>query len=638
MARISIILFLVTHLTGTVMCFAQLADSIPPAAVALPEAADSGRVYFFTHRSMDTSMTPHAKHIDTMIQSVRYYDPAKERHPFIANPGNIGLAHRSMWFAPRIATGFYHGYSAFDGYLYTHDNIRHYASIAPYTELKYATGSRKEQFFHVIHSHTIKKQLTIAADFRIVNSHGRPYWRQKADDVNSYFTALFTTKNQRYGAAAHYFHNRLKCQENGGLLHDEAYEEFRAGRNATQFEYGLKNAQNTIKENAWLLKQFLDLDFRKPDSAGILQKGLNLGRLTLTTTWDKPRFIYTDMDAASGYYPVIYADSAGAADSIVIKQFSNTLWWTNSPLNAQGKQRKLQLFAALKHSYIEVHQGLQKNFLSQFTPSAGLSFQPLPRWNVSSSYELVFGSHNQGDFLGMLSMQVHPFKDQTKGSFSLQGRYAASETPWAAQHFISNYFIWTNGFFKQKTLNLNLCFHYPLLETGLQWFRISNYVYWNEYAYPTQLWGRTVQVAALYVKKDFTIGAFRVDNKAVLQWSSAKEIQLPVFAATQSYYFSFDLFKKALRMQTGIDASYNTSYYADAWMPATRQFFLQKNKKIGNYVYLDVFMNFRIKRAKLFLALDHFNSGLFGYKYYLIPHYPAADRALRFGVSWIFHD
>jgi hypothetical protein len=93
-----------------------------------------------------------------------------------------------------------------------------------------------------------------------------------------------------------------------------------------------------------------------------------------------------------------------------------------------------------------------------------------------------------------------------------------------------------------------------------------------------------------------------------------------------------------LLAQLALDLFYNTPYYGDAWMPATQQFYLQNNTKTGNYLYADVALNFKIKRARLFLKLSHFDNGLMGYDYFTVPHYPMQNRAFKFGVSWLFFD
>ena len=128
-------------------------------------------------------------------------------------------------------------------------------------------------------------------------------------------------------------------------------------------------------------------------------------------------------------------------------------------------------------------------------------------------------------------------------------------------------------------------------------------------------------------------------NSFIFQYGfKSNALHLPLIADNFLLYAEFNIFKKALRTQIGFDLFYNTSYYADAYMPVTRTCYLQNDVKIGNYLYGDVFLSLLIKRARIFLKYQHVNSGLMGYKYYSVPHYPMQDRALKFGVSWMFYN
>ena len=64
----------------------------------------------------------------------------------------------------------------------------------------------------------------------------------------------------------------------------------------------------------------------------------------------------------------------------------------------------------------------------------------------------------------------------------------------------------------------------------------------------------------------------------------------------------------------------------------------QDEVKTGNFVMLNVFLNFKVKRANLFVKGVNIAQGLFGYNYIQTPHYPLWDRCVRFGVSWRFFD
>ena len=91
-------------------------------------------------------------------------------------------------------------------------------------------------------------------------------------------------------------------------------------------------------------------------------------------------------------------------------------------------------------------------------------------------------------------------------------------------------------------------------------------------------------------------------------------------------------------MQPGVSLFYNTSYYADNYMPALRMFYTQNNKRIGDYLYADVFVNLQIKRANVFIKYQHFNAGWKDYSFYMMPHYPQQSGALKVGMIWRFYD
>jgi len=82
----------------------------------------------------------------------------------------------------------------------------------------------------------------------------------------------------------------------------------------------------------------------------------------------------------------------------------------------------------------------------------------------------------------------------------------------------------------------------------------------------------------------------------------------------------------------------HTPYYAMKYMPATGRYFNQSETQIGNYPYINVFLNLKVKRTRIFIMGDHLNSGLMGYEYFLVPNYPLNIRMIRYGLAWTFYD
>jgi hypothetical protein len=124
-----------------------------------------------------------------------------------------------------------------------------------------------------------------------------------------------------------------------------------------------------------------------------------------------------------------------------------------------------------------------------------------------------------------------------------------------------------------------------------------------------------------------------------VQWKlTGDDIRVPIALGRGMLYYQNDLFKKRLRLQVGAQVSYSMGYYANAYNPALSDFHLQNDKQVGNYPFIDVFLNLRVKKLRMFVKFTHINAGWLGYNYYHVPHYPANDFAWHFGINWAFLD
>ncbi|NJK87075.1 MAG: putative porin [Bacteroidales bacterium] len=88
----------------------------------------------------------------------------------------------------------------------------------------------------------------------------------------------------------------------------------------------------------------------------------------------------------------------------------------------------------------------------------------------------------------------------------------------------------------------------------------------------------------------------------------------------------------------GFDMYYNTKFHAPAYLPHIGSFFNQREKEIGNYPYVDIFLNVKLKRALFFFKFEHVNSGLFDRNFFSALHYPRGQRMFKLGIAWNFYD
>ena len=605
---------------------------------------DSLKVYYFYDNSIDSSSNYNVIKVDTNLHGFEKYDPILIYNEFNASLGNIGLASRNVVFTPEIFCGFDQGVHSFDGYMYQNERVKYYSSVSPFTKLGYSMGSKKEQIFSVLHSHNIKKLLTIAVDFKVINSPGRYRFQQQSNNKNAVFTAYFNTKNKRYGLLANYIYNNINVQENGGITNDTLYEDYRAGLADTSSSYYLKGAQSIIIDNGFYFKNFVNL-FSTPakadstDSVATQNKKFDLGRLTYTFRFHKLVLRYNDNSVNLDYYKNVYINSLAAQDETYNISFENSIYWSNSEFNTKGNARKLRISAGAKYDYIEVHSMDSTTFLNLITPFAKVKYNFMGDHVLNLNFQYLIDNVKNDNYKADFSITKHIGKaERDFGQTYLKASYSVQNPSYIYNYYYSDFFCWKNEYKNQTILSANIGYQYKKLDFGVKYYRINDYLYFNSDALPEQSSDRTLSVTSIYLKKNFDFGIFGWDNSLVYQYSENDLVNVPAFVGSQTYYFKHDFFKNALYAELGFDLNYNTLYFADGYMPATKEFFTQSSKEVGNYLYIDVFLNFKIKRAFFFLKLQHANSGLMGYNYYTTPHYPGQDRLFRFGVSWKFYN
>jgi hypothetical protein len=204
--------------------------------------------------------------------------------------------------------------------------------------------------------------------------------------------------------------------------------------------------------------------------------------------------------------------------------------------------------------------------------------------------------------------------------------------------YYSPHFIWSDTFSNILTQNAELAFGSWKYKFKLGAFvqQQQNQVYFDTLALPQQYNG-TTSIIRLFAQKDLKLGPVHLNNTINYQTTQNTDIiRLPQYYTTHQLYYEAKLFKKALWLQTGFQARYISSFKANAYMPATNQFYLQNKQEYGNYVFVDFFINARIERFSFFLLAAHLNQGYSGANYMLCPNYAMPDRSFKAGLTWMF--
>jgi len=206
---------------------------------------------------------------------------------------------------------------------------------------------------------------------------------------------------------------------------------------------------------------------------------------------------------------------------------------------------------------------------------------------------------------------------------------------WYFSRYSSNRFNWNLDLQKERIFNFTGEYRYKTVRAGVTFQSLGNYTFFNDSVYPQQA-TNPGSVMQIYTAGTIPLHYFGINLRVVYQTTSMPDlIHLPALTGKMNLFFKKWVFKRAARLQTGIQLSYYTSYFADAYMPELRAFYTQHDKKIGDYLYVDVYGSLKIRGFRFFLQGKNL-AGLLGknYHYYNSPGYPGADAGFYLGISW----
>ncbi len=594
--------------------------------------------------------------LDTLVDTFHRYKKTEEISPFFQGLGNYGLPYVEIDFFDRPVDPEYFIYRHLRYYMHHAGNKLYVDTQTPFTELRWTFGGERqlaEQTLGVRHAQNVNPYLNIGLDLDVIYSLGQ-YNYQKSD--NRDFTLHASYLGNKYKAFASWSINNLKAYENGGVADPAVLDQYET-RDVPVNLGGLNKAISAIKNmNLQVIQKYTvgggEKDALNDSTQNEKKRGLS-GTFSHIFEYEKGGRIYEDLAPGIGFYDSLYINESGTHDSLYARVLKNTLRFDFNT----GEKAKFQLG-------IGVGAVNEQNIFAQIIPTHE---EEIPadsvRWKESSNAllgtlfnrigekfgwradgKLYFTGLRAGDFelKGNISKSFN--EGEKKSEFVARGSVFNTGPAWWLSSWGSNHFEWSNNFNSEFRINLGGSYYYPGVNfnAGIDYALITNMFYFNDEAMPEQHDG-VISVISGRLNKNFSFWKFRFDNSILVQKSSNNEIlNLPLICARSAFYFDhefhFNITGGKLQTQVGFEAEYNTAYNSYAYMPATGIFYIQDEIKTGNYPVIDVFLNIKLKRTRMFVGFDHVNYGLMGYDYFISPYYPMNIRMFKYGIAWTFYN
>lgn len=263
------------------------------------------------------------------------------------------------------------------------------------------------------------------------------------------------------------------------------------------------------------------------------------------------------------------------------------------------------------------------------------------RFNYLLKAQYALFGFNAGDFDASAIMN-YPISPRL-GNLRLKGSIKNLSPDFVQNRWFGHYFNWENDFKKTRSLQIEATYELPKLklELSARTQVFDQLIVWNTVSQPTQL-NTELSVSQFVLKKGFRfLRKLNFEHTSAVQISSSDFIHLPTYWTFNSLYYQGYLFGGAALAKIGVDIHYHTNYFANGYNPATGQFFLQDQQELEFYPVVDAYINVKVQRVRLFLSMQHLNQGWmpgFNNGYFETVHHPMQDRALKFGVKWMFFD
>lgn len=527
------------------------------------------------------------------------------------------------------------------------NQIRYYSVATPVTELYFKTTIKKGQSVDAFITLNTSENLNFSIAYKGLRSEGE-YLNQLSSTGNFRFTTNYNTKNKRYFAKAHYTFQDILNEENGGITTIENFESEDPNYNNRQrFEVYFNDAKSFLKGK----RVFLDHNFRINS-----KKGDNNLYVTHQFNYENKFFEYNQETVPS------------TVGSETVYRFGNS--FLDSEINDQTRYNKMYNRVGLiyENTTLGTFQFFVDDFRSNYYYNKILIFDnqnTIPSSftqeinSAGGQYEYRRNKWN-GKFLYSRSVTAQSLSNlDTKVQYDLNDEIQLvfqyqniNKLPNSNYNLHQSSFVqynWSNDFKNEKINTIKANAISPWVDAELQLSVLNDHLYFTDASTAQQKVDKTQIVApaqyngtinylSLKISRELKLGNFALDNIILYQKTEQQTsiLNVPEIVTRNTIYYTNYLFKKALFLQTGISLNYFSSYYANEYNPVVGEFFVQKEKQIGNHPNLDFFINAKIQRTRIYFKAEHFNSAFMGNNFYASPNNPSRDFTIRFGLIWNF--
>ncbi len=624
------------------------------------------------------------QNLDTLYNYYHQFDPANKYRFQRYTIGPLGSPVYNLLPNFQQDLAFNSGMQQFSPYQFNKDSIAIFKLNAPYTYLNWIFGTKAHQSFEAFHANRIKNIAQFGLRFRRMGGEGY-YQNQKTGHTDFSAYLNYDSPNKRYKNIFTLLHNKYAFQQNGGIVEDRINFIFSDTTFLTRdedqnlVEVTLPNSQPfrrdlesvfldeaisrekkwTFASNQYLnFGQYLndaikDTSYLKQDTiqqqdSTYIKRFIPQFRLKHRIAYTNQQYAYEDLIGNEyALYPnSLLFQSNYYTDTIQLNKWHHELALIQTGKTVRGNEIQQLPFNSYVGLHVEnIRLSQQFNFDTLKVNNAWLQAKIDGRvfkhfkYEANLQYALFKTSYqSKGHYLSARVSYNQPKTNEIWGLQYVRNQY---QSPYLYQTYQNNFYAWNQSFPLTKTQHYEAFYNNASqqLRLAYQQIRFADYAILDTNNIRGIRYIPTNGTVHRFgINKNFKFGWWHMHHQFQFQSTQNDLLFIPNIVYRGTWYYSDEVFNKALNFNVGIDVQYTSNFNLPVYHPVLGQFFAQQDHTFQFYPAIDFFINFKIKSATFFFKAAYVNQGLFQRGYYAAYNYPQADIAIQGGIAWRFFD
>ena len=514
------------------------------------------------------------------------------------------------------------------------NDVLYYDVKTPTASFIYHNSMKNGAALKSMYTQNIGKRFNFALEYIGLRSQGL-YRNSLAANNNTVFSGHYITKKGNYEIFAHYLHQNVNSQENGGIVEDDLFQngdsDFKNRQNAqvnligtsSQFSY----------RRYYLSHQFTPFNSEKFPF-----------RIRHTIFHQGNKYFY-HQDGLESYW---YSDNNDLINGFPLstKKYSDNL---SNTVSLVLDNEKFKLDAGVRYQMLKfgVSDGIMVNDIAWPTEIkenrlgavGNLQIKLWDKVQVNSFLEFSNGSEFGNYLKTTNNLKFEPVKDYfVNAKVNFQSVYPTFNyllNTSVYKHF--NYYLQDAKNQSIMEIGGNINLKWFRTELFVNYFRIENYTYFDSNAMPNQS-ESPLNISQIGGDATFSYGNFHLNTRVQFQNAlTNKELYpMPDFIGRANFFYQTQAFKKAAEIQAGIKVYYFSKFASRDYFPVLNEYILPNANSfsIGGQPIADLYFNMKVKKMFFFIEGQQIGTVLSHNKAYAFPHYPVYDFRLNIGIVW----